>query len=74
MYVQHDLSNPHLFESARYIQNQLTKIGVDLFRGSNTEDDICGVLTTGGTESIVFAILTYRNKAFREGKTDEPEL
>lgn len=65
--------HPFYFGSARYIESQLVKIAVDLFRGTNTTDDICGLISCGGTESIIFAIMAYLMKSRERGVT-EPEL
>jgi len=61
------------FESSRHIEKELIKICVDLFRGSNTEDKICGLITSGGTESILFAMLSYLKMGRDRGIT-EPEM
>lgn len=74
LYAYQNLQHSSYFGSARYIEKELTKIGVDLFKGTNKEDDICGLISSGGTESILFAILSFRNKAFRERGVTEPEL
>lgn len=65
---------PLYYPSARYIERTLVNIGIDLFKGTCLDSDkICGLLTTGGTESILFAILSYRNRALSKG-IEEPEL
>jgi sphinganine-1-phosphate aldolase len=61
------------YGSARYIEKELVKISIDLFKGTNKVDDICGMASTGGTESILFAMLSFRERARRRGVT-EPEL
>ena len=73
MYTYHNLQYPLYYGSARYIEKELVKIGVDLFRGTNKEDSICGLISSGGTESIFFGILAARNRALSAGIT-EPEL
>ena len=73
IFAYYNLLHPKLFGAARHIESLLVKIGVDLFKGTNTEDEICGVTSSGGSESIIFAILAYRNRAIEKGIT-EPEL
>jgi sphinganine-1-phosphate aldolase len=56
--------------SARFIESELIKIGVELFNGSQ---ETCGITSTGGTESILFAMYAYRNRAIAKG-VEHPEL
>jgi sphinganine-1-phosphate aldolase len=57
--------------SARFVEAELVKIGIDLFNGNQQET--CGITSTGGTESILFAIFAYRNRAIQKG-IEQPEL
>ena len=40
----------------------------------NPDDDVCGTVTSGGTESILMAMKVYRDRAFSEKNITEPEI
>ena len=42
--------------------------------GPNWGNEACGVVTSGGTESILLAMLAYREKAKRERGVTEPNI
>jgi sphinganine-1-phosphate aldolase len=42
--------------------------------GPQWKNEACGVITSGGTESILLAMLAYREKAKREKGTSEPNI
>lgn len=65
-----NLLHPDVFCSARYLEAQLIRIGADLFNGGQ---DCVGISTTGGTESILLAMVSYRNRAYSLG-IEEPEV
>ena len=65
------MKSPNVFPSARQIEAKLIDIGIKLFQGEKNE--CVGVTTCGGTESIMSAILAYRNLGLDKGIT-EPEL
>ena len=41
----------------------------DLFHGSYENSDVCGTMSSGGTESIMLACKAYRNQALKRGIT-----
>jgi glutamate/tyrosine decarboxylase-like PLP-dependent enzyme len=49
----------------------LIKLGVELFNGD--KDKCCGITTTGGTQSIMYACIAYRNRAYKMG-IENPEM
>ena len=65
------MNSPNVFPAARYIEAKSIDIGNEFFKDDNNES--VGVITTGGTESIMSAVLAYKNLAFEKGIT-EPEL
>jgi len=65
MYSYQNLLHPDIFVSARFIESELIKIGLDLFHGNKEES--CGITTTGGTESILIAMMVYRNIGMKKG-------
>ncbi len=42
--------------------------------GSDSENEICGVVSSGGTESILLAMKTYRDQARDQRKITKPEM
>ena len=71
MYAYSNLLHPDVYCSARFIESQLIKITLDLFHGKEGEQ--CGITTTGGTESILLAMLAYRNRGYKNG-IKHPEM
>ena len=65
MYSYENLLHPDIFVSARFIESELVKMGVELFHG--TKVGACGITTTGGTESIILAMMSYRNIGMKKG-------
>lgn len=70
MYGYSNLLHADIFCSARFIETQLIKMGVELFHG---KENACGVTTSGGTESILFACMAYRNRGYTMG-IENPEM
>lgn len=62
-------SNPlhtNVFPSIRKMENDILKMMAHLFHGN---EDTCGTFTSGGTESILLACKTYRDRAIQQGIT-----
>lgn len=56
------------FPVVRRMEAEVIKMVAHMLHG---DDRVCGMMTTGGTESIFLAMLAYRNKAISEGKDPE---
>ena len=56
--------HPELFPHIRKMEAEVVQWTVDLFNGG---EDVCGVMTSGGTESIIMAMKSYREWAHEEG-------
>ncbi len=52
--------NPMAFKSLRRMEHDVVRISVDLFHG---DDAAVGTMSSGGTESILLAMLAYRQHA-----------
>ncbi len=65
MYGYSNLLHPDIFCSARFMEAQLIKLALELFNGD--KDRSCGITSTGGSESILFACLAYRNRGLKMG-------
>lgn len=73
VYGMFSLSNPlhtEVFPFVRKMEAEVVRMTVSLFRGG---DECCGTMTSGGTESILMAVKSYRDEALSRG-IDEPEI
>jgi glutamate/tyrosine decarboxylase-like PLP-dependent enzyme len=52
--------NPIAFKSLRKFEHETIRMCADLFHGN---DETVGIVTSGGTESLIMAIKTYRDRA-----------
>ena len=59
-----------LFPAIRQMESELVQVTINLFHGN---EEACGVLTSGGTESLLLAVLAYREWGRKRG-IDEPEI
>ena len=46
----------------------------DAVKKNNPADEVCGTMTSGGSESILMAMKTYRDRALAEKKITAPEI
>lgn len=63
LYMNENGLNQMAFKSLKRMEHEVVRSTVELFHG---EKDSVGCLTSGGTESILMAIKTYRDKARSE--------
>ena len=70
MYSYSNLLHPDVFVSARYLESELIRVCKGLFSGS---DEVVGLTTSGGTDSIISAILAHRNRGLKNG-IEHPEM
>ncbi|GAB1598525.1 sphingosine-1-phosphate lyase 1-like [Argonauta hians] len=56
--------HPEVFPDIRKMEAEIVRMTCNLFNGSSTS---CGIVSTGGTESIMLACLAYRNLAYSKG-------
>jgi sphinganine-1-phosphate aldolase len=62
--------NPTAFRSLKRLETDIIAAVADLFHGT---PEVCGVVTSGGTESCLLAVKTYRDLARRRG-VKRPEM
>lgn len=60
MFFSENGLNPMAFKSLRKFEHESVRMCADLFHG---DKNTVGVLTSGGTESLIMAIKTYRDRA-----------
>jgi sphinganine-1-phosphate aldolase len=60
MYFSENALNPMAFKSLRRFEHETIRMCSDLFHG---DDETVGLVTSGGTESLIMAIKAYRDRA-----------
>lgn len=77
MYASTNALYPGVFPSVRKFEAEIVSMCIDLLHGRSlggvSGQDAVGLLTSGGTESILIAIHAYREQANERGVTD-PEI
>ncbi len=72
--LQFDLC-PSMFKMESEIISMTAKmLNCDAVKAHNPADEVCGTMTSGGSESIMMAIKTYRDWAKAEKGIDAPEI
>ncbi|MCL4424310.1 MAG: aspartate aminotransferase family protein [Firmicutes bacterium] len=70
-YFSANALNPMAFKSLKRLENEIIWITAALLHG---DGNVCGVMTSGGTESCLLAVKTYRDYARAEKGTKNPEM
>ncbi|TLU67413.1 aspartate aminotransferase family protein [Thalassotalea litorea] len=63
--------NPTAFKSLKKLENEVISATADILNGT---DEVCGVVTSGGTESCLMAVKTYRDMAREKRRVKKPEM
>ena len=63
--------NPGAFKSLKKLETEVISATADILNGS---EEVCGVLTSGGTESCMMAVKTYRDLARDQRRVRKPEM
>ena len=66
VYALQSQSNPlhsDLFPSASKFESEIVSMTAQMLGADKTDNEVCGVVTSGGTESILLAMKTYRDRA-----------
>tara|TARA_B100000315_G_C14595477_1_gene598845 strand:- start:11631 stop:13139 length:1509 start_codon:yes stop_codon:yes gene_type:complete len=77
VYAIQSQSNPlhsDIFPSASKFESEVVSMTGNMLGASENENDICGTVTSGGTESILLAMKTYRDWARSEKRIRNPEM
>lgn len=80
VYALHAQSNPlhaDLFPSTVRFETEIVRMTAQLLHAPDTDDreqQVVGTTTSGGTESILLAMKTYRDWARAEKRINEPEV
>jgi glutamate/tyrosine decarboxylase-like PLP-dependent enzyme len=71
MYSSANGLNPTAFKSLKRFENEIIAAVAELLHGS---EEVCGVVTSGGTESCLLAVKTYRDLARATRGVRRPEM
>ncbi len=71
MYSSANGLNPTAFKSLKCFENEIIAAVAELLHGS---EEVCGVVTSGGTESCLLAVKTYRDLARARRGVRRPEM
>lgn len=63
--------NPTAFKSLKKMENDIISATAEILHGT---DEVCGVMTCGGTESCLLAVKTYRDMARDQRRVKNPEM
>ncbi len=63
--------NPTAFKSLKKMENEIIGATASILNGT---DEVCGVVTSGGTESCLLAVKTYRDMAKDKRRVRKPEM
>lgn len=63
--------NPTAFRSLKRLETEIIAATASLLHGT---EDVCGVMTSGGTESCLLAVKTYRDLARDRRRVRRPEM
>lgn len=77
VYALHSQTNPlhaDVWPSISKYEAEIVAMTAGMLGGNQTGDDICGTLSSGGTESIMLAMKTYRDRARAERGLRRPEM
>jgi glutamate/tyrosine decarboxylase-like PLP-dependent enzyme len=71
LYASANGLNPMAFKSLKRLEADVVRMTADLLNG---DDQVCGIMTSGGTESCLLAVKTYRDRARKLKKIKKPEM
>ncbi len=74
MYSQSNPLHADLWPSACKFEAEIIAMTGSMLGARDTADEICGSVSSGGTESILLAMKSYRDQAREERGTGEPEM
>ena len=63
-----------MYPSATKFEAEIIAMALDMLHGSEPDSDACGVVTSGGSESLITALYTYREQASRERGITQPNV
>ncbi len=72
-FISENALNPMAFKSLKRFEHEVVRMSADLLGG---DDNTVGVMTSGGTESCLLPVMTYRDRAAGRGlfRSKKPEM
>ena len=70
-YASENGLNPGAFKSLKKLENEIIGATATILSGT---EEVCGVVTSGGTESCLMAVKTYRDMARKTRGVKKPEM
>jgi len=77
VYAIHSQANPmhtDVWPSSTKFEAEIVAMTAEMLGATETADEICGTVSSGGTESILLAMKTYRDRAREERGIRRPEM
>lgn len=77
VYAIHSQANPlhtDVWPSSAKFEAEIVAMTARMLGAAKTADEICGTVSSGGTESILLAMKTYRDRAKEEKGIRRPEM
>jgi glutamate/tyrosine decarboxylase-like PLP-dependent enzyme len=77
VYALHSQTNPlhsDLFPSITKYEAEVISMTANMLGAQNTSDEVCGAISSGGTESICLAMKTYRDWGIKSKGIEAPEM
>ncbi len=71
LYASANGLNPMAFKSLKRFESEVVRMTATLLNG---DENVCGIMTSGGTESCLLAVKTYRDRARKLNKIKKPEM
>jgi glutamate/tyrosine decarboxylase-like PLP-dependent enzyme len=74
LYLFENALNPQVFPSLRSLQADVVAITASLLGGDQVDDALAGFMSSGGTESILMAVLAAKEQAAAERGVSRPNM
>jgi sphinganine-1-phosphate aldolase len=77
VYALHSQTNPihpDVWPSASKFEADIVAMTANMLGAASTPDEICGTVTSGGSESILMAMKAYRDRAIEQKGISQPEI
>ena len=77
VYAINSQSNPlhsDIWPSTVKYESEVVSMTANMLGGEGSDNKICGAITSGGTESILLAMKTYRDRAKDKKRITKPEM
>ncbi len=63
-----------MYPSATKFEAEILAMAADMLHGTGPDSDVCGVVTSGGSESLITALYTYREQAVADRGITRPNV